>query len=90
MEIKIDYDGEYPCLCTGHLIVTIDDKVWDFGRSALVSGGDIYTDEEDGMCTEQGDWEIEEYPRDFPDEYKELVLNKVREEIPQGCCGGCI
>jgi hypothetical protein len=91
-QVKIDYDGKYPCLCMGHLIVTIDDVVYDFGNYVLSSGGGICRDEEWNMWTEDGDWDIpdEDWPIDFPEEYKKIVLDKINEEIPHGCCGGCI
>ena len=36
-----------------------------------------------------GDWSVE-FPKDFPEELKDKVLNCINEEIPHGCCGGCI
>ena len=44
MNIKIEYDGKYPCLCMGHLVVWIDDVKWDFGSYSLSSGGNIHRD----------------------------------------------
>lgn len=90
MEIKIEYDGKYPCLCMGHLIVWIDDVKWDFGRYSLSSGGHIHRNENWDMWATEGEWSIDEFPKDFPNELKELVLLKINEEIPHGCCGGCI
>lgn len=92
MNIKINYDGKYPNLCSGRLIVYIDGEKWDFGTHCLVSGGCIKRDKDWNMWTEQGDWYIrdEDYPKDFPEEYKELVINEINACIPHGCCGGCI
>lgn len=90
MNIKIEYDGKYPCLCMGHLIVWIDDVKWDFGRYCLSSGGSIHRNEHWDMWATEGEWSIDEFPKGFPDELKELVLLKINEEIPHGCCGGCI
>lgn len=90
MKIKIEYDGKYPCLCMGHLIVWIDDVKWDFGRFSISSGGGIHRNEYWDMWTSEGEWSIDEFPKGFPDELKELVLLKINEEIPHGCCGGCI
>ena len=39
--IKIEYDGKFPNLCSGHLKVWIDDVLYDFGIYALISGGHI-------------------------------------------------
>lgn len=42
LDIKIQYDGKYPCLCMGHLIVWINGKEWDFGKDVLVSGVKLF------------------------------------------------
>lgn len=93
LDIKIQYDGIYPCLCMGHLIIWINGKEWDFGKDVLSSGGDIYYDEglEDYEIT-TGEWRIYDdcWPVEFPENYKEPVLSAINEEIPYGCCGGCI
>ena len=94
--IKIDYDGFFPNLCSGNLNVTIDDKTWDFGKYALISGGHIcggaHTDWD--MWAEYGPWSIDEdaWPEGFPeDEYLRLnVLEAVNGQVSWGCCGGCI
>lgn len=93
-EIKIKYDGEYPNLCSGHLEVWLDDEYYDFGKYVLSSGGSCYWDSED--CEESvtdGEWSFREYlelPENFPEEYLLHVLKKINEEIPWGCCGGCL
>lgn len=89
IDIKIQYDGKYPCLCMGHLIVWINGKEWDFGNDALLSGGEVIYDEE--YITTTGEWRISDdsWPKGFPEEYKKQVLSAVNEEIPYGCCGGC-
>ncbi len=33
---EIRYDGEYPCLCHGSLVVVIDGKEYDFGKYAFL------------------------------------------------------
>jgi hypothetical protein len=55
----------------------------------LSSGGYIAWDIDD-MYAVKGDWSIVDWSKDFPEEYKEAVLEKVNKEIPHGCCGGCI
>ena len=91
MDIKIEYDGEWPCLCMGHLIVWIDDVRWDFG-DCLSSGGAVLRDEEWNMWAEEGPWLITDWPEGFPeDEHIRLnVIEAVNSKIPWGCCGGCI
>lgn len=90
MNIKIDYDGKYPTLCCGNLVVTIDSEEWVFSNYCLISGGTAYLDEDWSDHVEQGEWTISEWPDGFPEDLKSLVLEKVNEEIPFGCCGGCI
>jgi len=91
-EITIKYDGKWPCLCNGHLIVDIDGKRYDFGEGALCSGGSCRFDEDWNSEIEHGPWTIDEdyYPKDFPEEFKEELLEKINEEIDWGCCGGCL
>lgn len=90
--IKIKYDGRYPILCFGHLEVWIDDTYYDFGEECLISGGCVLHDEDWNMWTEEGPWRIDKdsYPQDFPEEYKDKLLEVINDELPWGCCGGCI
>jgi len=88
--IRIEYNGEYPNLCSGTLIVHIGKKKWIFERGCLCSGGNVWFDEDWCEHVEEGDWSINEYPEDFPEEYKEDLLNEINSTIPQGCCGGCV
>lgn len=50
-----------------------------------------YSDEGhyDFNCTE-GEWKINKFPENFPEELKGAVLSAVNANIPLGCCGGCI
>ena len=90
MNVTIEYDGAYPNLCAGKLIVFIDDIRWEFPDYCLISGGSVSFDSDWNAEVYHGEWEIETWPKDFPEDLKPLVLEKVNEEIPQGCCGGCI
>lgn len=89
MEIKIDYDGTYPNLCSGHLFVTIDDEKWDFGEYCLSSGGYVTFDNDWNEYVTDGPWTVT-FPKDFPDELKEIVEGEINMKIPWGCCGGCV
>ena len=94
MNIVVKYDGEYPNLCSGNLIVIIDDKEWEFPDYCLSSGGHIcggaHTDWD--MWTTEGPWSIIDWPEGFPDDkYLKLnVIEAVNSSIRWGCCGGCI
>ena len=89
--VDVQYDGGYPNLCRGRLVITIDDKVWDFGQYNLHSGGcvwfsDNYRDEH----IDSGPWSVDEWPDEFPEADKDLVLDAINSKIIWGCCGGCI
>ena len=91
MNIKIDYNGAYPSLCSGHLKITIDGKLWDFGEYCLMSGGSAYIGADGREVIEEGDWSVN-FPDNFPPDEKlrSEVLKAINEQIPHGCCGGCI
>ena len=46
MNIKIDYNGKYPNLCSGKLIATIDDVKYSFPDYCMVSGRGVSFDED--------------------------------------------
>lgn len=85
----VSYDGKWPCLCYGTLIIKVNGKTYSF-QEAMISGGRIMRNEEWDMWAEQDDWEInlEEHPE--LEQYKEEITRVVNENVPQGCCGGCI
>ena len=85
----VSYDGEYPCLCMGTLIIKVNGKNHSL-EHAIISGGSICRDEYWDMWATHGDWEVdlEEYPELEP--YKEKITRVVNENVRQGCCGGCI
>lgn len=91
-KILIEYDGRYPSLCSGNLIVTINGDKWEFPRCCLLSGGYVCKsgDDDDNYDVTKGLWQIIRWPSNFPEEQKKGVIKKVNEEIPLGCCGGCI
>ena len=90
-DIKIEYDGEYPNLCSGDLTVTVDGVVLKFGN-VLVSGGSVWFTEDWDEMVEDGPWTMDEdaWPKNFPANLVEEVMYRINEEIPHGCCGGCI
>ena len=90
VNIKINYNGAYPNLCSGDLEVVIDGKQWIFPTYSLCSGGSIWFSEEWVEHIEEGDWSIREWPENFPESLKDKVIDIVNAEIPHGCCGGCV
>lgn len=85
----VSYDGKWPCLCFGTLIIKVDGKTYSF-KNAMISGGCVMHDKDWNMWTEHGDWEIdlEKYPE--LESYKEEITRVVNDNVSQGCCGGCI
>lgn len=88
-DIKIKYDGKYPCLCMGHLFVIVDGIEYDFGKHCLSSGGSVSFDEEWNAEVTEGEWSVT-FQKDFPSELCEEVEKAINETIPWGCCGGCL
>lgn len=89
MNIKIEYDGEYPRLCFGTLVVFIDEKRWNFPKDCLRSGGASYSDEDYYCSIEEGPWFVYDWPKDFPEYLKDDTLQAINDQIEHGCCGGC-
>ena len=92
MKIEIDYDGKWPVLCMGHLIVYVDGEKWDFGKYSLSSGGSVTFDSHWKEHIKEGSWKVREdaWPDGFPEEQKREVEQAINEQIPHGCCGGCV
>ena len=87
----VSYDGKWPCLCSGTLIIKVDGKTYSF-KHAMISGGGIFGGPSTNwdMWAEEGDWKIdlEEHPE--LEQYKEENEKVVNENVEHGCCGGCI
>lgn len=81
----ISYDGDYPNLCAGLLVFALGDITYKW-RHALVSGGICSINPE---TVTDGAWAVS-FPDNFPEEYKEAVIEMVNNNIPLGCCGGCL
>lgn len=90
----VSYNGRYPNLCSGDLVLSVDGEEVTIGRyGALSSGGSVwfsngYAEEH----VEHGEWSLG-YAfenEEFSEEEKARILELVNENIPEGCCGGCI
>lgn len=110
MEVKfVSYDGKYPNLCNGNLVVEIDRKRVSFGWT---KDNKYWTGETadfhkfwstGGRCcfSQDGTVEIKHEPwtmecankKDYPQEVwlaLPRVLEVMNENVPYGCCGGCL
>jgi len=91
MNIKISYDGKYPNLCSnGDLVIIIDDVEWKFPDGCLESGGSVTFDADWNSDVSSGPWSINKWPKNFPENLKEIVLEAINDQIEYGCCGGCV
>lgn len=98
----VDYTGEFPCLCSGEVTLKIDGYVVEFCRYksdsektgkpylSLTSGGRCYFDDECNDHVIDGPWSIDLDPRyaELEDEIFEVI--NINNNIPWGCCGGCL
>lgn len=87
-EVKfISYDGSYPNLCSGNLVIEINGTRYDKGFS-LCSGGSVSFDDDWSECVTEGEWTVS-----VPDElvkYQNEIEEVVNENVLYGCCGGCV
>ena len=84
----ISYDGAYPNLCSGLLVLKINGKVKEFPRYCLHSGGSVWFDDNWDEHVESGSWSID-LPKDL-EALRQEIEKCINENIPHGCCGGCI
>lgn len=88
-----EYDGKWPNLCSGQLIVYMGDKKFEFERGALKSSGHVKKTRDGCYKAVQGEWYINnsDWPPDFPVAFREFLLYKINTDgqIPLPCCGGC-
>lgn len=84
----ISYDGAWPNLCRGTLVVEKDGKQYSM-YGVLVSGGSVSFDADWEAEVEEGDWLIDRdaLAPELQDDWLELEA-LVNDEIPHGCCGG--
>jgi len=84
------YDGDYPNLCIGSLVLLVDNIEIIFPNHCLSSGGFVSFDEHWNESVGSGEWSISEFPKGFPEELEQDAEDCVNENIPFGCCGGCV
>lgn len=85
----VSYDGKWPNLCSGTLVMRINGKDVEFPPYCMSSGGCAYfRNNWSEEVVERGEWSV-----NVPDEYKALkkeIEEGVNENVPWGCCGGCL
>ena len=87
----VSYDGEYPNLCGGTLVLSVDGNVCETWY-CLESGGGWDVDESGEEHVSTGPWKLYKWKFDeyFTRSEMEEIERLVNENIPWGCCGGCI
>lgn len=94
----ISYTGKYPNLCSGTLTLKIDGveykfHAWEYDNKTVFpkfwsSGGGI---RENYEGTYEGEWQIN--VNDIPEQFRKYAREidaAFNENVPYGCCGGCI
>lgn len=90
----VSYSGKYPNLCSGVLKFKVDGKLYAIGKNEyfwLESGGRVSFDDNWNAEVAHGPWSIPE--KYLPDElrpYHKQIEDMINQNIPEGCCGGCI
>ena len=101
----IEYTGKYPSLCMGVLVLEINGQRYYFGNELYgkykdkklfpqfwSSGGSCgFRNNYSDSYVEHDDWRIDtdELPTEFFD-YAEEIDEVFNENVPYGCCGGCL
>lgn len=101
----IEYTGKYPTLCMGVLVLEIDGQRYYFGYDYdgkykdvkmlpqfWVSGGGCgFRNNYSESYVNHDDWRIDvDYlPKEFHP-YAEEIDELFNENVPYGCCGGCL
>lgn len=98
----ISYTGEYPNLCSGILTLKIDGKIIKFGHSYKspepmlpvfwASGGSCgFSNNYSVAHVDEGRWIID--PMNLPMQFRKYadeITEEFNDNVPHGCCGGCL
>lgn len=86
----ISYNGKWPCLCCGTLVIEVNEKRYEL-KNILVSGGNISFDSDWNPSITFGKWELnmDHLPTDLH-KYAKEITDVVNNNVEFGCCGGCI
>ena len=84
----IRYTGEYPSACSGELTVKIDGLTVKFESGCLRSGGCVWFDDSYSEHIESAPWYL--LFNGISKELKIQIENVVNNNVPFGCCGGCV
>ena len=99
----VSYDGKRPNLCTGTLVLSINGTDYSFGFTTVPgmskcdfpmfwrSGGSVSFDDDWNANVTSGRWQIDylDLPEQFR-KYADEIDEVFNDNVPYGCCGGCI
>lgn len=84
----VSYNGKYPNLCRGTLVIKVNGEEISL-ENYLFSGGRCWFDKDWANHVESGSWDISKLPDDL-EQYRDEILEVVNENVEHGCCGGCL
>lgn len=87
----ISYNGKYPNLCSGILVIEIKNKKYELDN-VLISGGSAYfANSYSESHVEEGEWNIlqDSLPEEIK-QYQQEIIKVVNNNVEHGCCGGCL
>lgn len=84
----VSYDGEFPNLCSGTLVLRIDGETIQMPDYCMRSGGSVWFDDDWNEHVTSGEWSVEvpAWLESLQNEIERVVNDNVR----CGCCGGCV
>ena len=98
----VSYTGKWPNLCSGILTLEIDGELVNFGYDRWredqpkyepfwSSGGSVSFDEHWSANVDDGRWQIDvnRLPEQFH-KYTTEIDEVFNDNVPWGCCGGCV
>jgi hypothetical protein len=86
----VSYNGAYPNLCAGTLVLRADGVEYTFPHYCMASGGGVWFDKDWSEHVDSGPWMINKFPDNFPKELIQEAIDVVNDNVPYGCCGGCV
>lgn len=87
----VSYDGAFPNLCNGTLVIRVDGKEYSLEPYVLESGGSVSFDDEWNEEVTQGPWKVDsDYLPEELKPFKAEITELVNDNVEFGCCGGCV
>lgn len=87
----VSYSGEWPTLCSGTLKFRLDGKLYTMGGAFfLQSGGRASFDDNWEPHVTKGPWSLPKTISEKLEPYRKEIETMINENVPWGCCGGCI